>query len=300
MQRTAWVAVVLVLGGLAAPAPGQGGTMMQWKFKEGQTFYVESVSTMKFKADFQGKTYEHTQKTKMVTSYKVEKVTPEGTVLVQKIEGLEAKSEGSFGTDLEKLTEKLKQATFTFTLSKDNKITKFDGYDAFIKTITEDKEETGKVLRMVFSETLFRKTAEDAFAFVPAKPVQKDATWKSGSIIPFGPFGQFKSNDVYTFQGVDDGVAKIGWKGGLVYVPPEGEIGAFGPLKVTKGNMRSEGARGTYYFDIEKGRVKRSTTAMLFRGSLTFDVLDNQLLLDLSVDITETSRTLDSNPFGKR
>jgi hypothetical protein len=302
MLRTTWVAVVLVLGGLAAPAfaqGSQGATKLQWKFKEGETFYLEDVSTMKIKGVFGDKTFEQTQKTVMVTSYKVLKASPDSAVVVQTIEGVEVKSEGSFSKDLGKLTEKLAGASFTLTLNKDNKITRFEGYEAYIKKLTDNAGDAAKLIRQAFSETLFRKAAEDVFAFVPTKPVSPGNTWKSASVIPLNPFGSFKSADEYTLREVVKGAAKIGWKGALVYTAPRGETG-FGPLKVTKGNIKAEGAQGTYYFDIEKGRLKRYSQTMIMRGTMSFDIMGTPLELELSIDMAGTSRTLDTNPLAKK
>ena len=78
MLRRAWVAVVLVLGGLAAPASaqeGQGTTKLQWKFKAGEKFYLEDVSTMKITGSFGDKDIKQTQKTTLVTSYEIREVT---------------------------------------------------------------------------------------------------------------------------------------------------------------------------------------------------------------------------------
>src|SRR3954452_24464156 len=119
MLRRAWVAVVLVLGGLAALASAQGSqgtTKLQRKFKEGEKFYLEDVSTMKIKGTFGDKGIEQTQKTTLVTSYEVLKVTADSAVIVQTIEGVDVKSEGSLSKELGKLTEKLKGARFTVTL----------------------------------------------------------------------------------------------------------------------------------------------------------------------------------------
>jgi hypothetical protein len=298
MLRKAWVAVVLVLGSLAAPASAQSGTKLEWKFKEGQTFYLEDVSTMKIKGTFGDKNFEQTQKTTLVTSYKVLRVSEDSAVIVQKVEAVEPKSEGTFSKDLGKLTEKLKGATFTVTLSKENKVTRFEGYEDYIKNLAANAGDAAKLIRQAFSETMFRKAAEDVFAFVPTKPVTVGNTWKSASVIPLNPFGAFKSADEYTFRGVENGVAKIGWTGKLTYTAPRGEVG-FGPLKVTKGNLKSEGAQGTYYFDLAKGRLKRYTQAMILRGSMTFDVMGTPFELELSIDIAGTSRALDRNPLAK-
>src|SRR5947209_5421020 len=98
MRHKAWVVALLLFGGLSVPAYGQ--VKMEWKFNEGDKFYVEDVTTMKQKIEFQGKGFDQTLKTTMVTSYTVKKKTTDGVVLQQKIEGVDVKSMGGLGGDM--------------------------------------------------------------------------------------------------------------------------------------------------------------------------------------------------------
>src|SRR5207253_11009480 len=104
MLRKAWVGAVLVFDGLSVPAYGQ--VKMEWKFNEGDKFYVEDVSTMKQKIEFMGKGFDQTLKTTMVTSYTVKTKGTDTVVLVQKIEGVDVKSMGGLGRDMDKMMEK--------------------------------------------------------------------------------------------------------------------------------------------------------------------------------------------------
>jgi len=299
MLRRAWVGVALVFGLLAAPALGQGPTKLQWKFKEGDKFYVEDVSNMKQKIEFMGKPIEQKQKTTMVTSYNVTKVASDNTTLVSKIEDVKVQSEGGLGGELDKVMEKLKGATFTITLDKTGKITKFEGYNEFIKKLTEGMEEVGKFVRMMITEDVLKKSAEEAFSFLPPNPVEKGGTWKRENVIPFGPLGSFKASNEYTYQGTEDGLAKIGLKAQLNYSPPKGDAG-FGLFKITRGNLKSEGARGTLYFDVQKGRLAKYSMAMVFRGSLTMDIMGNMVDMDVTIDQNSNSRVLNRNPLSKQ
>jgi hypothetical protein len=299
MRRSAWVGVLLIFA-LATPAFGQGATKLQWKFKEGDKFWVEDISSMKQKVEFMGQKMEQSMKTTMVTSYTIKKAGSEGgtdgTVLTQKIEAVTVKSEGGLGGDLEKVMEKLKGATFTLTLGPAGKITKFDGYNEFIKNLTEGMEEVGKFVRLLITEDVLKKSAEEAFGFLPPREVTKGDSWKRDSTLPFGPLGSFKAANDYTFQGVEDGLAKIGLKAELTYSPPRGDAG-FGLFKITKGNLKSEAARGTLFFDPAKGRLARYSMAMVFRGSLTLDIMGNMVDMDVFIDQSSNSRVLDRSPL---
>jgi len=295
MLRRAWIGAVLVFGGLSVPAYGQ--VTLKWKFNEGDKFYVEDVSTMKQKIGFMGKDIDQTQKTTMVTSYTVKKKTGNEVVLEQKIEGVDVKVMGGLGGDLDKMMEKLKGAKFTLTLNpKEGKITKFEGYEDFIKALTEGNEEVGKFIKMMLSEDVLKKSSEEAFGFLPGKAVAKGDSWKKEQSIPFGPLGSFKTVNNYTYQGKEENLEKIGLKAELTYSPPKGDAG-FGLFKIVKGNLKSEGARGTLIFDADKGRLSKYSMAMVFRGSLTMDIMGNMIDMDVTIDQNSNSRVLNRNPL---
>ncbi len=302
MSRKSWVGVVLVFGVLAAPVRAQDGVKLEWKFNKGDKFYVEDVATLKQKIEIMGKTIDQTVKTTMVTSYTVKDKTDDGVVLEQKFEDVVVKAQGGIGGDLDKYMEKLKGGVFTLTLGKGGKITKFEGYEAFIKKLTEGAgaEDAGKFVRLLLSEDLLRKGAEEAFSFLPAEPVKKGETWKRESTQSFGPLGSFKLTNEYTLQGKEDGEAKLALKAGLTYILPKGDGGFAGLFKVTRGNLKGEGARGTLYFDTEKGRLVRYNMSMIIRGTLTLDVMGNNIDMEITMDQSSNSRVLTRNPAQGR
>jgi len=302
MLRKAWIGALLVFGGLTFPAYGQ--VKMEWKFNEGDKFYVEDVSTMKQKIEFMGKGFDQTLKTTMVTSYTVKKKNTDNVVLEQKIEGVDVKSMGGLGGDMDKMMEKLKGAKFTITLTKDPrqglKVTKFEGYEDFIKSLTEGNEEAGKFIKLMLTEDVLKKSSEEAFGFLPTEPVEKDKGWKRESTIPFGPLGSFKAVNDYTYKGKEDSLDKIALKAQLTYSPPKGDAGFGGLFKIVKGNLKSEGARGTLLFDSDKGRLSKYSMAMVFRGSLTMDIMGNMVDMDVTIDQNSNSRVLNRNPLMQK
>jgi len=298
MLRRAWVCVVLVFGVLAAPALGQGPTKLKWKFKEGDKFYVEDISNLKEKIELMGKPIEQKQKTTMVTSYTVNKVGSDSTTLTSKIEEVKVQSEGGLSSKLDEVMEKLKGANFTITLDKSGKVTKFEGYNEFIKKLTEGMEDIGKFVKVMITEDVLKKSAEEAFGFLPAEPVSKDAKWKRENTIPFGPLGSFKATNEYTYQGTEGGLAKIGLKAELKYSPPKGDAG-LGLFKISRGNLKSEGASGKLFFDLDKGRLAKYSMAMIFRGALTLDVMGQMIDVDVTIDQSSNSRVTDRNPLSQ-
>jgi hypothetical protein len=289
---------VLALFAVAA-APAYGQVKMQWKFNEGEKFYVEDKSTMKQKVEFQGKQFDQTVKTTMVTQYEVKKVAGDTVTLHQKFIGVDVQSQGGFGGDMDKFMEKLKGAAFTITL-KGNKITKFEGFDDFIKELAGGNDMAAQFLKMMITEETLKKSAEEAFGFLPEKAISKGDSWKRETTIPLGPLGSFKSVNDYTLEGKESDGEKIGLKANLTYTAPKGDGGGLaGLFKITKGNLKAENARGTLIFDADKGRLVRYNMTMNFRGSLTLEVGGNQIEMDVATEQTTNSRVLNRNPLDK-
>jgi hypothetical protein len=295
MFRRSWLVAVLVLSVLALPASAQ--VTMQWKFSEGDKFFVEEVADMKMTISLMGKDIKQEQKTTQVSSYTVKKKTADSVVLVQKIEGVDVKVQGGFGGEMDKFMEKLKGASFTVTLSNDGKVTKFEGYDEFVKNLAAGDENVGKLLKMMINEETLKKSSEEVFAFLPSKAVSKGDSWKRDAVLPLGPFGSFKTASDYTYEGKETDGEKISYKASMTYMAPKGDDG-FGLFKIVKGNLKTEGAKGNMIFDAEKGRLVRTNMASTIRGSLTMDVMGNQFDMDMMMEMSGTARVLNKNPMG--
>jgi hypothetical protein len=304
MLRRSWVGVVLVVGLLAAPVRAQDQVKLEWKLNEGDKFYVEDVSTLKQKIEIMGKVIDQTIKTTMITSYTVKKKTDEGTLIEQKFEDVVVKQQGGLGVDIGQYLEKLKGGVFKLTVGKGGKLTKFEGYDDFIKKITmgagEGAEDAGKYIRLVISEDVMRNAFEEVYGFVPPEPVKKGDSWKRNSTLPLGPLGSFKIDKTYTLEGKEDANAKIGLKANMSYVLPKGGAGLGALFKVARGNLKGEGARGNLYFDVEKGRLSRYAMSMIIRGTLTLDVMGNNIDMEITMDQSTNSRVLNRNPAQGR
>jgi hypothetical protein len=297
MIRSSRLVVLVVSATVALPAYGQ--VMLAWKFKEGDKFYVEDVSTMKQKIGFMGMGFEQSNKTTMVTSYTVTRKVGDEVTLVQKIEGVDVKSQGGLGGDLDKMMEKLKGATFTLTLGPRGKIERFEGYAEFIKKIAGRNEEAARMVKLMVTEAVLKRGAEEMFGFLPEMPLGKGDRWKRESTIPFGQLGSLKALSEYTYDGPEKDGEAISVKSTLTYSTPKGDAG-FGVVKITKGNLKSEGGRGSLVFDMDKGRRVRQSLAMVFRGSLTMDIMGNAVDMDVHIDQSSNSRTLSRNPLDSK
>src|SRR5262245_21652943 len=126
MLRQALVAVVILVVSAVAPAYAQE-VKLQWKFKEGDTFWVEEVSSTKTTVSVAGTPLvKSEEKTTSLTSFTVKKVAGDSVVVEMKKEDVVARSDSPLGEMTAKIAEKIKGATFTVTLTPSGKVTKFE------------------------------------------------------------------------------------------------------------------------------------------------------------------------------
>src|SRR5205814_1917917 len=136
---------------------------------------------------------------------------------------------------------------------------------------------------------------EANFTQLPSRPVQKGDKWSRDQNIPLGPLGNLKATNDYTFQGAEKDGALITYKGSMAFVPPKGNAGD-APFKVVKSTLKSDDARGSMVFDAQRGRLVRSANSMTVRGSMTIEVMGNELEMDMTLEQSTTSRVLTKLP----
>jgi hypothetical protein len=294
MLRQALLGVIVLLATVAGPAYGQE-VKLQFKFKEGDKFYVEDVSKTKETVAAVGVTQTTDNKVTTVTSYTIKKVTTDSTEVDMKIESVDIQSNSQDGL-IGKIMGKMKSAAFTVTLAPDGKIKKFDGYKQWAKSVVGEDDDNAKFLGMLLSEDLFVNMVESGFAFLPDKSVKKGDTWSNDTRIPFSFMGELKSKNTYTYDGKEKDLDVIAIKQAMKYTPPKAGTEILGGLaKITRADLKVNNAHGKYFFDAAKGRLERVEMTMTVSGALTVDV-GGQQQLDLTIVSNGTSRVLDTKP----
>jgi hypothetical protein len=295
MPRRIWFGSAVALAFLAGPALAADAVKLEMKFKEGDKFYVETVSNTKQVMDFMGTKNESESDSTQVTSFKVLKSDKDGVVIEQKIESIKNKNSGGLpGAD--KIMDALKGATFKLTLNTKGEVTKIEGYDEFMKKLSADNELAGKMLKSFMSEETIKATAGESFAFLPPKGVSKGDTWKRSQAVPLGPLGSLKGETTYTYKGPGKDGEEISFDQSLEYAPPkEGDDSL--PFKITKGEMKADKASGSMTFDASKGRLVKTEQVTKMKGSLEFEVAGNTTTLTMEMTQTAKSRILDKSPL---
>jgi hypothetical protein len=294
LRKTGWV-VALGLAVLAAPA--FGATKLAWKFKKDDKFFINSSLNTKTKIEFKGQTLEQNVENNTVSQFTVKKKTDDTVVLEQKIIKVKMKVTGGIGGggDQEKMAGRMKDTVFTFTLDKNGKVTKFDGYDDMIKKLTKDNKEAAKTTKTILPKDTFEKAVAEVFGFLPKKEVKKGDTWNNDFTLSLGPIGSFKQKTTYTDEGETKDGEKLAITSKLTYAPPKGDGGNL-PFKVTKGDLKSEGFKGTIYFDAKKGRLVKSDMKATIKGTITMEIMDQEIEMTMEQKLDMSNKVLDKAP----
>jgi Family of unknown function (DUF6263) len=298
------IGAVLALAVLALPARAQ--VQLEWKFKEGDKFYLETVNSFKQSMKTLGKELKQDLDMTFVFSVAVQKVNPDkSAVLEEKVESVEVKNTGGPTGAIaaeDKFNQQVKGATFRVTVTPRGEVTKFEGYDDLVKRLAGDDAVTQKTVRAVLSEDYIKNAAADVFGRLPDRPVKANDSWGDDKKLdmPLGPLGTFTATRTYTYEGKDtvDGksVDKIGFTGKATYSPPKsGEAGPF-PFQLTKGDLQVENLSGTLAFDDSAGRLVESNTSMRVKGSMTAVVSGTTLDSELQQERAIKTRLLDKPP----
>jgi hypothetical protein len=301
------MAAVLALGLLSLPVSAE--VTLEWKFKEGDKFYLQTDSNLAQTITSAGTEVKQQIDQSMVSSFTVKKKNADGSlVLEQKIENVTVKTSGP-GTMETKPPEGLKGAVFTITVNPKWKITKFEGYDALVKKLSGEDPAVDRLIRAFLPEEILKASAEEAFGFLPDKRVKKGDSWERELVYPLGPLGTLTATNKYTDE--DKNKEKVAGKDveritaamTIKYQKPELKkpeeaAGALG-LQILEGDLKAKDAKQTIYFDPAAGRLVKSETKLRVEGMLTYSAVGKKTEMEIKQEQTITAQVFDKNPLQK-
>ncbi len=282
MSKQCWPAFLIVLLGVH---PVSAQVKLEWRFKEGETFFAERVYTQKQAVEMKGKAFKEQRSKTWLSAITVKEKTKAGYILELKVESAIFRSDGerrdvspAVASD-ELLAAKFKGCSFNVTVSPQGKVSKFEGYEAFIQKLTDKNADGEKALRALITEEGLREDAEEVFGWLPERIVRKGDKWKREAVEPMPPFGSFKSTYEYVLDTEQGPEVGIGLSTKMSYRPPGNEAELF---KVVKGSLKGEDGKGALVFDIEAGRLVSSHKSVLVRGELILESMGHQTKADFT------------------
>lgn len=280
------------------------GDNLTWKLEKGDEFYMEEV----MKQDQVIKIETHEQKVNTVqttvTRVAVEDVQSDGSVDLQfEITDISLTSNGAVVND--EINEKMKGATFEITLDPEFEVTRFDGYDKFVKRVVGDDPQLEASFRAILSEVSCRQLITQTFSVVPNEETKKGGKWQQALSMSLGPFGGVDVVREYQHAGheIPKGekkeLVKMDLDGAAEYRPP-GEDASGLPFKIAGGELEFEDFEGSGYFDLDKGRLHSMTVNLKLSGTLSVAVEKQEQDVHLQQQQIYVLTVTDEDPLAEK
>ncbi len=301
MLRRGGLVAVLIL--VAAGAPASAQVELAWKWKEGDKFYLESVSRFKQSLTLKDINREVKQEVEYATVLGFEVKTTgaeKNIVLEQRIESLKvSNAQGVAFRD-----DKLKGVVLRLTLNAKGDVTKVEGYAELIKKLTEDADgELADTIKATVTEDSLKRSAQLALGFLPDRPVKRGDTWERKARTSLGPLGSMEVTNRYVSEGPENVEGKSAEK---IVFTTEATYEAPKPsdkpalYQVLKGELKSEGGKGAAYFDAAAGRLVKFENTIRLRGALTLATSGGGTVnTEVQQEETTTIRVTDQKPAEK-
>jgi hypothetical protein len=286
--RGTMAAGVLLLG-LVLPAAAQ--TTPQWKFKEGDKFFIETVNDTKRTVTVGNKKTTSGDTFTTVSEFVVKKADAGSYTLEQVITDVKAKSEKpDDATDYipTRFANQLRGAKFRFTIDAAGNVGKsLEGYEDLVKALGGGDEATEKAVRAQYPEDMFRADLNGIFVPLPDSPQGRGATWKRPESFTM-QWGKLTGEATYTYDGKDADGDRIRVNRTWSY-----ELSKESPAAaaIKDGSFKVDEATASIVADPAGGKPIRDVQTTHLTGTLT--VTDAATNKDTKVSIDQTTtRTL--------
>lgn len=286
MIRT-WLLSCAAASILATTAAAQ--LTLEWKLTPGAAFQAERIYAQKQTVEVKNKVLADTRTKTFVITVTVKEKTAGGFGLDLKLDSVQFKSAGAGlagGLD-DKLAAKMTGSTFSATMTPQGRLTKLQGYDAFMQKVADKKDELEKVLRALLPEEAVRADMEDIFHFLPDRPVRAGDSWKREAVEPVPPFGSFKSAITYVLDGDKTDAAAISYTIKMTYKRPTTSGDLF---NVVSGTLKADDGKGSIVFDTRTGCLVQSEKTVNLRGSLVIESMGKQTPMEFTSTNSVTVR----------
>lgn len=273
---------------LCLTAPGDTYTL-EWKLREGDVFYNKTSVSMDQTIEVMGMQMDQSLTMTSVVRFKVKSVQPTVVEMTYLENKLDAAGIPGFN-----LGDKIKNVTFTATLDKNFKVTKFQGYDKFLEAVTDGDEEQKKLMKIMMPESTMRQMISQTFVLGPGKPVAVGDSWKTEDQMSIGPLGNLRLKQSLRLVSVKGNRADVSVKADLEFQLGDSDTGL--PFKITKFDLKADKFEGTMVFDLKAGRVAEANMQMEMSGNMTIGIAGQTIDAKLVQKMKSVSTISDKNP----
>jgi len=281
----------LFLAGAAAPdAP------LEWKWKEGDSFWVEYSTEFSDKSNISGQDLKQNEKINAVFQVGVQKASADGPTLSVKVHQFKFSN-----PDAQPLADKLQGSTFEVGLDAQLAVVRMSGLEKVVLAL-EGGETLSKGERKMITgilEAMNGYWLSELLIAMPGKPTKPGDRWEQKSVISLPPIGQL----VMSRSLKDDGAVQEGGKDlrkisldvKFAVEPYKGELDA--PVKIEKIEVKKSDCTTTAFFDPAAGRLVKSESRQKYSMHLTMQLEGKNQEADQERDQTHRIRVLAESPL---
>ncbi|MFT3878429.1 MAG: DUF6263 family protein [Gemmatales bacterium] len=268
MSRFSCAVLISILLPMAAMAQTGKAVLLEWKFKEGEKFWVDTqtrIEQIEKVGAQQGANIVHMR---TITSYVVKKVTESNYVeLEAKIES--SRYENNQTPDSQKMSTlfaMLQGATFKLIMNPEREVQKVEGYSEWLlKLAAQLPASEVDRLRALVPEADIRHAASEGFGFLPGKEITLNQQWKKKCELNLAPAGLLNYQVNYTYRGNDKGKEKIvidcKENGKFTMTPGTSAVG-------TQAEFTLAGRTGTIWFNNQIGKLDSAEHMYQTQGNI--------------------------------
>jgi hypothetical protein len=298
----------------AQPASQTGGDVLKWEFQKDKPIYQEmstitkqslKVMGMDVNQD-QGQTFifswtpkEQDKDKNWVVTQKIEAIKMEIRISDNKITYDSTKDAQAIQNPLADFFKALVGSEFKLVISPDFKVLRIEGRDDFVNKLIKTNTQMEPLLKQILNDEALKQMADNAFAVLPNRPVQKGDTWDRDATISMGPIGAYKTHYVFTYEGKEGKFDKIKVASTINYIPPGPNSSGALPFKIKSAEMNTKNASGTILYDPEKHWIDSSESKLVLEGKLTVEINGQTQDVQLTQEQESKAKTMDANPTKK-
>jgi len=241
---------------------------LDWKFKEGEKFWVDTQTRVEQVEQLGAQQAANIVLMRTITSYVVKKVSESNYVEFEaKIES--TRYENNQTTDSQKMSTlfaMLEGATFRLTMNPERQVQKLEGYADWLQKLSAQipSSEVDR-LRALVPESDIRNAASEGFGFLPGKEITLNQQWQKKCELNMAPAGILSYNVIYAYRGNDKGKEKL-----VISCKENGKF-TMTPSLATPGTQSEfilETRSGTIWFNNQIGKLDRAEHVYQTRGNI--------------------------------
>lgn len=289
----------LLLPVVASAQTGKA-VFLDWKFKEGEKFWVDTLTRVEQVEKVGTQQGANIVVMRTITSYLVKKVTESNYVeLEAKIES--SRYENNQTPDSQKMSTlfgMLQGATFKMTMNPERQIQKLEGYAEWLQKLsTQIQSSEVERLRALVPEADIRNAASEGFGFLPGKEITLNQQWNRKCELNLAPAGILNYQVNYTYRGNDKGREKIvidcKENGKYTMTPGMSAVG-------TQSEFSLVSRTGTIWFNNQTGKMEQAEHLYQTQGNVMMPATASSAAAVLQVtNRIQVKQTLSMRPPAK-